>query len=218
MTSIARPPQTCCRSQLASCLIISLKTTKFFCLSCELPELPTLENKLLFPWIQLGTWEVFISELISRTENSGNHFREVGKTYPVYFGWKPGHFVFGISYCTFLHASPFCLCLSSLSSALCSASLGTTPPPPQHTALRFCCGLVAKLCLTLETPRTVAYQAPLSMGFSRQECWSGVRFFLSGSDSIGTNLNPIALEDGSQVAHLSLSLSSSASTKLPTLS
>ena len=80
------PPQTCCRSQLASCLIISLKTIKFFCLSCELPELPTLENKLLFPWIQLGTWEVFISELISRTENSGNHFREVGKTYPVYFG------------------------------------------------------------------------------------------------------------------------------------
>ena len=46
--------------------------------------------------------------------------------------------------------------------------------------------------------------------------WGAV--FLSGSDSIGTNLNPIALEDGSQVAHLSLSLSSSASTKLPTLS
>ena len=26
----------------------------------------------------------------------------------------------------------------------------------------------------LATPRTVAYQAPLSMGFSRQEYWSGV--------------------------------------------
>jgi hypothetical protein len=26
------------------------------------------------------------------------------------------------------------------------------------------------------TPRTVAYQAPLSMGFSRQECWSGLPF------------------------------------------
>ena len=25
-----------------------------------------------------------------------------------------------------------------------------------------------------ETPWTAAYQAPLSMGFSRQECWSGV--------------------------------------------
>ena len=26
----------------------------------------------------------------------------------------------------------------------------------------------------LETPRTIAYQAPPSMGFSRQEYWSGV--------------------------------------------
>ena len=28
--------------------------------------------------------------------------------------------------------------------------------------------------LLLETPWTAAYQAPLSMGFSRQEYWSGV--------------------------------------------
>ena len=33
---------------------------------------------------------------------------------------------------------------------------------------------VPQSCLTLVTPRTVAYQAPLSMGFSRQEYWSGV--------------------------------------------
>ena len=26
------------------------------------------------------------------------------------------------------------------------------------------------------TPRTVAYQAPPSMGFSKQECWSGLPF------------------------------------------
>ena len=26
------------------------------------------------------------------------------------------------------------------------------------------------------TPWTVAYQAPLSMGFSKQECWSGLPF------------------------------------------
>ena len=37
-------------------------------------------------------------------------------------------------------------------------------------------GLVAKLCLTLETPWTVACQAPLPMGFSRQEYWSGLPF------------------------------------------
>ena len=35
---------------------------------------------------------------------------------------------------------------------------------------------VAQSCPTLATPRTVAYQASLSMGFSRQEYWSGVPF------------------------------------------
>ena len=35
--------------------------------------------------------------------------------------------------------------------------------------------LVAQLCPTL-IPQTVACQAPLSMGFSRQEHWSGLPF------------------------------------------
>ena len=35
-------------------------------------------------------------------------------------------------------------------------------------------GLVTKLYSTLVTLWTVACQAPLSMGFSRQEYWSGV--------------------------------------------
>ena len=34
----------------------------------------------------------------------------------------------------------------------------------------------AKSCLTLMIPWTVAHQAPLSMGFSRQEYWSGLPF------------------------------------------
>ena len=34
-------------------------------------------------------------------------------------------------------------------------------------------GLVAKSCLTFVTPWIVAHQAPLSMGFPRQEFWSG---------------------------------------------
>ena len=33
---------------------------------------------------------------------------------------------------------------------------------------------VTQWCSTLATPRTAAYQAPLSMGFCRQEYWSGV--------------------------------------------
>ena len=36
--------------------------------------------------------------------------------------------------------------------------------------------LIAKLCPTLVTPWTVVHQAPLSMGFSRQEYWSGLPF------------------------------------------
>ena len=37
-----------------------------------------------------------------------------------------------------------------------------------------CCCLVTKVYLTLETPWTVAFQGPLTMGFSRQEYWSGL--------------------------------------------
>ena len=37
-------------------------------------------------------------------------------------------------------------------------------------------GLVAKLCPTLVTPWTIAHQSPLSMGFSKQESWSGLPF------------------------------------------
>ena len=37
--------------------------------------------------------------------------------------------------------------------------------------------LIAQSCLdSFETPWTVAYQAPLSMGFSRQKYWSGLPF------------------------------------------
>ena len=36
--------------------------------------------------------------------------------------------------------------------------------------------LVCKSCLTLVTPWTVACQASLSMGFPRQEYWSGLPF------------------------------------------
>ena len=40
--------------------------------------------------------------------------------------------------------------------------------------------LVTKSCLTLATPWTVACQAPVSMGFSRQEYWSGLPFSSPG--------------------------------------
>ena len=46
-------------------------------------------------------------------------------------------------------------------------------------------GLVAKSCPPLMTPWTVACQAPLSVGFSRQEYWSGLPF-----PSLGDLPNP----------------------------
>ena len=42
-------------------------------------------------------------------------------------------------------------------------------------------GFVSKSCPTLSTPWTVACQAPLSMGFSRQEYWSGLPFPFPGA-------------------------------------
>ena len=39
-----------------------------------------------------------------------------------------------------------------------------------------CCFSVNKWCLTFGTPWTVARQAPLSIGFLRQGCWSGLPF------------------------------------------
>ena len=40
--------------------------------------------------------------------------------------------------------------------------------------------LVTKSCPTLATPWTVALQAPLSFGFSRQEYWSRLPFLSPG--------------------------------------
>ena len=50
-------------------------------------------------------------------------------------------------------------------------------------------GLVAKLCPTLETPWTVALQAPLSMGFARQEYWN-VLPFPSLEDRLNLGIEP----------------------------
>ena len=43
------------------------------------------------------------------------------------------------------------------------------------------CCLVAKSCLTLVIPWTIVCQAPLSMGFPRQEYWSGLSFPTPGN-------------------------------------
>ena len=60
--------------------------------------------------------------------------------------------------------------------------------------------LVANLCPTLVTPWTIACQAPLSMGFSRQGYWSGLPF-----PSLGDLPDP-EIEPGSPALHANLSI------------
>ena len=47
---------------------------------------------------------------------------------------------------------------------------------PLLSPILVCLVLVAKSCLTLVIPWTVACQAPLIIGFFRQEYWSGLPF------------------------------------------
>ena len=57
---------------------------------------------------------------------------------------------------------------------------------------------VAQLCLTLATPWTVVCQAPLSLGFSREEYWSGLPFSSPGDLSDpGIESRSLALQAGS---------------------
>ena len=72
-----------------------------------------------------------------------------------------------------------CICITE--SPCC------TPETINNTMLLIGCVYVhsfAKSCLTLATPRTVACQALLSRGFSRQEYWSGLHFLLQSKIKI----------------------------------
>ena len=53
-------------------------------------------------------------------------------------------------------------------------------------------GLVIQSCPTLATPWTVAHQAPLPMGFSRQESWSELPFPSPG-DLPDPGIKPMSL-------------------------
>ena len=64
-------------------------------------------------------------------------------------------------------------------------------------------GLSAKSCLTLLTPRTIDFQAPLSVGFSRQEYWSRLPFPSPGDllDSGIKLASPVLQVDSSPPSH-----------------
>ena len=65
---------------------------------------------------------------------------------------------------------------------------GTMKPPDRDTGSAPQCGVTqsaSSLVFDSATPQTVARQAPLSVGFSRQEYWSGLPF-----SSLGDLPNP----------------------------
>ena len=64
-----------------------------------------------------------------------------------------------------------------LNPCLLHWQVDSLPPSHQGSPLgNLWFGLVTKSCSTLVAPWTVAHQAPLSMGFSRQEYWSRLPF------------------------------------------
>ena len=65
-------------------------------------------------------------------------------------------------------------------SALLELSAGTSSPCFSMPRILRACARAKLLLSTLCDPKTVAHQAPLSMGFSRQEYWSGLPFPSSG--------------------------------------
>ena len=79
-------------------------------------------------------------------------------------------------------------------------------------------GLVAKSSLTFATPWTLVCQAPLSMGFSRQEQWSGLPFpspgdlpdpeIESGSSAVQADSLPTELRGKPVTAWKNLKISS----------
>ena len=71
--------------------------------------------------------------------------------------------------------------------------------------------LVTQLCPILWDPQTVAHQAPLSMGFSRQEYWGGLQF-----PSPGDLPNP-GIEAGSPILQADSLPSEPPGKPLPTL-
>ena len=99
--------------------------------------------------------------------------------------------LFTLLYC--FNYSHFCfhhyrLALLSCTSNITTAFLFAFRYPGLEIKILYCCTLYSSIQYTkvkvkslsrvwlFATPWTVAYQAPLSMGFSRQECWSGLPF------------------------------------------
>ena len=108
-------------------------------------------------------------------------------------------------------------CLTFLNSneltCLCMSLLVNISKRSVHF-IYFCyCSLVIKSCLTLYNTWTVACQAPLSMGFPRQEYWSGLPFPSPGDlpDPGIKPMSPALQAASSSLHHLGIQTSNSTS-------
>ena len=84
------------------------------------------------------------------------------------------------SFCGFSHPPCRCILRQWRRCADVSHSFYKGINPPWSLYPHDGGGLVAKSCPTLETPWTVALQAPLSMGSPRQEYWRELPFLSPG--------------------------------------
>ena len=75
-----------------------------------------------------------------------------------------------------------------------SVVLEIDPLFPRYSLLSGGGGLVVKSCPTLVSPWTVACQAPLSVGFSRQEYWSGLLFTWKSLSGVWLFATPLAVQ------------------------
>ena len=98
----------------------------------------------------------------------------------------------------FLNSAFFDTLLSTVEQRICQIMIQR---PVGNFSIQLClciqtgCCLAVKLCPTLATSCTVGHQAPLSMGFPRQEYWSGLPFpspgGLSAQESNPCLLHPL---------------------------
>ena len=84
-------------------------------------------------------------------------------------------------------------CTSQSSLSLYTSASYFVKNMENPSGLSCCCCSVTQLCPTLATPWTVAHQAPLSMGFSRQEIleWVAISFFKGSARPKDRTVSPV---------------------------
>ena len=102
-----------------------------------------------------------------------------------------------------LHSTPH---TAQHSTALHSTALHCTAQGAGENNMRVCCAVFSHVP-HLEIPETIACQAPMNMGFPRQEYWNGV-LFPTPRDLPDPGIQPASLESPAAAAAAAKSLQS----------